>query len=260
MGKALILAVGGLITAIFSRLAGDEVKSWIPWFTKRLLQIAIECLPEAQRERFSEEWASHISDVPGEIGKLVTATGCVWAALETASILTYDTPILERVSKRIVDFSAATVALLFTAPLFSLLALLIRLECGTEESILDRDVVIGTNGKSFTQYRFRVGRIRFDGIHIRSIEISGLGRFMERSKLNNLPMLINVLRGDMAIVGPGGEDCLFLHVAAETVNLRPIMATSDTDGTFVHTNISFWRIVWGRFLSWIKVRPHQTSN
>jgi hypothetical protein len=134
MGKALILAVGGLITAIFSRLAGDEVKSWIPWFTKRLLQIAIECLPEAQRERFSEEWASHISDVPGEIGKLVTATGCVWAALETASILTYDTPILERVSKRIVDFSAATVALLFTAPLFSLLALLIRLECGTEES------------------------------------------------------------------------------------------------------------------------------
>lgn len=259
MGKALALAVGGLIRAIFSRLIGDEVKSWMPWFTQRLLQIAVECLPEAQRERCSEEWASHISDVPGEIGKLVTATGCVWAGLEIASMLTYDTPILERVSKRILDFSAATVALLFAAPLFSLLALLIKLECGTEESILDHNVIIGTNGKSFTQYRFRVGTIRFDGIHVRSIEISGLGRFLEWSMLNNLPMLINVLRGDMAIVGPGDEDCLFLRVATETVNLRPV-ATSGTDGTFVHMNISFWRIVWGRFLSWIKVRPQKMSN
>lgn len=75
MAKALLLGFGGMITAILTRFFGDELKAWMPWFSKRLLRIALERLPECQRERFSEEWASHISEVPGELGKVAVALG-----------------------------------------------------------------------------------------------------------------------------------------------------------------------------------------
>jgi hypothetical protein len=76
---ALVLAFGAMIVAVLTPL--------IPRFTTRLLRIAIRRLPGAQRERFSEEWASHIDEVTGEISKVAVALGCVSAAREMASSL-----------------------------------------------------------------------------------------------------------------------------------------------------------------------------
>ena len=76
---ALVLAFGAMIVAVLTPL--------IPRFTTRLLRIAIRRLPEAQRERFSEEWASHIDEVTGEISKVAVALGCVSAARQMASSL-----------------------------------------------------------------------------------------------------------------------------------------------------------------------------
>lgn len=202
MGKAL--AVGGLIMAIFNRLAGDEVKAWMPWFTKRLLQIAIERLPEVQRERFSEEWASHVSDVPGEIGKLITAMGCVWAAHEIASTLTHGMPVCERILRRSVDMSMAAVMLLVQAPLFLLVSVLIKLDCGIKERFFVRIPGIGANGKSYMQYRFRIGMLTrpigmADGQFRKQTRFSLVGYLLFRTGMIKMPTLINVLRGDMAI-------------------------------------------------------------
>jgi hypothetical protein len=76
---ALVLAFGAVIVAVLTPL--------MPRFTKRLLRIAIRRLPEAQRERFSEEWASHIDEVTAEISKFAVALGCISAAREMASSL-----------------------------------------------------------------------------------------------------------------------------------------------------------------------------
>jgi uncharacterized protein involved in exopolysaccharide biosynthesis len=67
---------------------------WMRRLTKRLLRIAIERLPEAQRERFSEEWASHINEVTGEISKIAVALGCISAAQQIASLSKSAEPVL----------------------------------------------------------------------------------------------------------------------------------------------------------------------
>jgi hypothetical protein len=80
-----------LITAIFlflvgrfgtacSRLLADECNAWIPWIIQLVIRRAITRLPPAQRERFQEEWQSHVNEVPGQIGKLAVSLGFLTAA------------------------------------------------------------------------------------------------------------------------------------------------------------------------------------
>jgi hypothetical protein len=75
----LVLAFGAVIVAVLTPL--------MPRFTQRLLRIAIRRLPKAQRERFSEEWATHIDEVTAEISKFAVALGCISAAGQMASSL-----------------------------------------------------------------------------------------------------------------------------------------------------------------------------
>jgi hypothetical protein len=65
----------GVVTAALSRLLADECKAWVPCFTKWLIRLAIAGLPEDQRERYKEEWQSHIDEIPGDICKIVIAVG-----------------------------------------------------------------------------------------------------------------------------------------------------------------------------------------
>jgi hypothetical protein len=68
-----------LLGSAFSRQLTDEFKVWTPWLTDWLTQYAVRKLPENQRERFAEEWRSHINDTPGEIGKICVALGLLLA-------------------------------------------------------------------------------------------------------------------------------------------------------------------------------------
>lgn len=68
-----------LIATFLSRLLADEFKAWNPHIVQHLIQYAVSRLPEGQRSRYEEEWASHINEIPGEIGKLFTATGFLFA-------------------------------------------------------------------------------------------------------------------------------------------------------------------------------------
>jgi hypothetical protein len=77
-----------VVTAALSRLLADECKAWVPCFVKWIIRRATSKLPEDQRERYKEEWTSHIGETPGDIGKIATALDFVRAAkrisLETA--------------------------------------------------------------------------------------------------------------------------------------------------------------------------------
>lgn len=96
MAQALILALGGMLTAVLNQLSAGAFQAWISWFTRQLLNLATQGLPEDQRERFAEEWESHINEVSGDVGKIAFAWGCVSAAQEIAFTLVRFAPRVEQ--------------------------------------------------------------------------------------------------------------------------------------------------------------------
>jgi uncharacterized protein involved in exopolysaccharide biosynthesis len=94
MATALALVIVAVIAGVLTRFFVDKLNMWMACLTKRLLRIAIKRLSEAQRERFSEEWASHINEVTGQISKVAVALGCISAAQQMASSSKPAEPVL----------------------------------------------------------------------------------------------------------------------------------------------------------------------
>lgn len=111
--------------------------------------------------------------------------------------------------KRIFDILASILGLIILFPLFILIALAIRLD--SKGSIFYRARRVGRYGKEFRLYKFRSMVVDADkhGSGITSAHdkrITSVGRFLRRTKLDETPQLINVLCGDMSLVGPRPED------------------------------------------------------
>ncbi len=107
--------------------------------------------------------------------------------------------------KRAIDIFVAAAALLFLLPLLLLLGALIRFE--SQGPALFRQRRTGLNGSVFTIYKLRSMRVQEDGPAIRhatkdDLRVTRVGAFLRKSSLDELPQLINVLKGDMSIVGP----------------------------------------------------------
>jgi hypothetical protein len=81
---AMITAIGlfvlSLLTAVLTKIAAEEVEAWSPFIIRRLIKLAVSWLPENKRERFDEEWRSHVNEVPGRVGKVLSAAGFLLAA------------------------------------------------------------------------------------------------------------------------------------------------------------------------------------
>ena len=75
--------VGAVLFAIIVRQSTDEFKAWTPRLTSRILELAVSKLPQEQRARMREEWAAHIDETPGEIGKWIEAAGFLSSARRT---------------------------------------------------------------------------------------------------------------------------------------------------------------------------------
>lgn len=105
--------------------------------------------------------------------------------------------------KRFFDVMVAATALVALAPLFALLALLIRFKLGSP--VLFRQVRPGLHGEPFQMIKFRSMRDAVDGAGkpLPDAErLTRFGRLLRSSSLDELPELWNVLRGDMSLVGP----------------------------------------------------------
>lgn len=114
-------------------------------------------------------------------------------------------PVAQDPRKRVMDILVAGSALLFFAPLFALVAVLIKLS--SPGPVLFRQARGGLNGQVFTIFKFRSMRCQENGTKVVQAtrdddRITLIGRIIRKSSIDELPQLLNVLRGDMSIVGP----------------------------------------------------------
>jgi hypothetical protein len=82
--SSVCLFIIGVIGAAIARVLAEDFKEWTPFFVDKLIRLALSKLPAEHRERFAEEWRSHVNDVPGQIAKLWVAVGFNLAALTIA--------------------------------------------------------------------------------------------------------------------------------------------------------------------------------
>ena len=107
---------------------------------------------------------------------------------------------------RAFDALAAGVGLAVVAPLLAVVALAIKL--GSPGPVLFRQQRVGRDGVPFTLVKFRSMRVGGKGAQVTAAgdrRITPIGRLLRKTKLDELPELWNVLRGDMALVGPRPE-------------------------------------------------------
>jgi Undecaprenyl-phosphate glucose phosphotransferase len=120
-----------------------------------------------------------------------------------------------RVGKRAMDLALAAGGLVLLAPLFGLLAVLIRL--GSPGPVLYRQDRMGLDGRSFAMLKFRSMRWNAEAdtgpvwAAADDERRTRLGRLLRRVSLDELPQLWNVLIGDMSLVGPRPERPFFVH-------------------------------------------------
>lgn len=108
--------------------------------------------------------------------------------------------------KRLFDMVCAALGLLVLSPVLLVCALLVGLT--SPGGVLFRQERIGKDGVPFTIYKFRSMRKDNAGLKIstsRDTRITSVGRVLRKTKLDELPQLWNVLKGDMSFVGPRPE-------------------------------------------------------
>lgn len=149
-------------------------------------------------------------------------------------------------AKRMLDVVIAIVVVAMLTPLALVLALLIKLD--SPGPVFFRQVRVGFHGRPFRIFKFRTMVVNADKLGGPSTtaddrRITRVGRWIRRFNLDELPQLMNVLKGEMSIVGPRPEVpqyvALFSEEEREILSVRP--------------GITDWATLWirdeGRFLA-----------
>jgi lipopolysaccharide/colanic/teichoic acid biosynthesis glycosyltransferase len=108
--------------------------------------------------------------------------------------------------RRLIDIAVAAVALAVVGPLVAMLALAVRL--GSPGPAFFRQVRVGRGGRPFLLLKLRTMRHGAAGPRVTGAtddRVTPLGAWLRRWKLDELPQLVNVLRGDMTLLGPRPE-------------------------------------------------------
>ena len=132
--------------------------------------------------------------------------------------LTYE----QRVIKRTLDITISSIGLIITSPLMIIIPIIIKLYDG--DSIFFKQERVTENNKIFNLYKFRTmveDAEKHTGPVLateKDTRITPLGRFLRASRLDELPQLFNVLKGDMSIVGPRPERPYFAEQFNEEID------------------------------------------
>ena len=109
--------------------------------------------------------------------------------------------------RRALDMAVSLTALMALLPILLALAVLVR--CTSRGPILFRQVRVGAGGRPFIMLKFRSMSVGTPGgpqvTTLTDRRVTSVGRLLRRSSLDELPQLVNVLRGEMTLVGPRPE-------------------------------------------------------
>jgi len=124
------------------------------------------------------------------------------------------------IAKRVFDLLFSVISLLFLVPVFLLIAIWITLD--SPGPVFFRQVRVGRFGEPFRIFKFRTMWAEGEGkgkqITVRDdIRITRAGRFLRRYKLDELPQLLNVVKGEMSLVGPRPEVQRYVRLYPEGV-------------------------------------------
>ncbi len=108
--------------------------------------------------------------------------------------------------KRIMDVLIAIIASILLSPVLLITSLAIIIESKSKDTIIFKQDRIGLNGKVFTIYKFRSMTVGAEkgGVYEskNDARVTKVGKFIRRTSIDELPQLLNIIRGDMSIIGP----------------------------------------------------------
>jgi len=144
--------------------------------------------------------------------------------------------MVSRVTKRVVDILVSSIGLLMLLPLFLLIAFLIKFD--SPGPAVYRQARVGLRGRRFLVWKFRSMREDAEKLGPQWAQaddprISRIGRWLRKARIDEFPQLINVLRGEMSLVGPRPERPVFVQ------DLRKIIPYYDLRHT-VRPGITGW--------------------
>jgi exopolysaccharide biosynthesis polyprenyl glycosylphosphotransferase len=196
---------------IIERLAVNDI----------IITLPLDAHPEAVKlVRRLQGTAVHIRLVPDFLDFAVMRASVDY--IEGMPIVGLRVPAISdeaRIAKRLFDIAVSTVLLIILTPIMALFALLIKRD--SPGPAFYRAERVGENGRLFRMYKFRTmvenADMRWAEVVVRRPDgklvfkqpddprITRIGRWLRRTSLDELPQLLNVLRGDMSLVGPRPE-------------------------------------------------------
>jgi Undecaprenyl-phosphate glucose phosphotransferase len=175
----------------------DDIIIAVPWSETTIIDACVDVFlrtpaeihlgPEAILERFSE----------AEVAQL--------GPISSLSLTRRPLTVLEQIKKRVFDVTIAALGLVALAPLFAIIALLIKLDSPGPVFFLQRRY--GFNQEPFRIVKFRTMTAMEDDAQLISAtrfdpRVTRVGAFLRRTSIDELPQLLNVLAGDMSLIGP----------------------------------------------------------
>lgn len=163
------------------RLRGIRVFDELSFWEQHLGRVNLECLDASWFLQSEGFWAGHLSSAV----------------------------------KRAIDILASVVLLILTLPLMLGVSILVRLE--TSGPALYRQDRVGLHGKIFTLFKFRSMRVDAEAggkpvwAARRDPRVTRIGAIIRQTRIDELPQLLNVLRGEMSLTGPRPERPLFVE-------------------------------------------------
>ncbi len=200
--------IPGTVDAVQEGVTGLLVEPGDQWTLARALNLLIEDPELRQRlgaagrafvgQRFDEQMISGL--LAAEYRRLLSHA---FPAESSDSELAQRGSPLDKALKRTLDIVAASLGLVAVSPLLPLIAMMVRRN--TRSTALFRQVRTGLRGKSFVLFKFRTmteARGKDGSLLPDDKRLTAFGRFLRATSLDELPQLVNVLKGEMSLVGP----------------------------------------------------------
>jgi lipopolysaccharide/colanic/teichoic acid biosynthesis glycosyltransferase len=213
----MVVALLGLALAVVRSLVAQEIRAWLPHLARRLVRGAARKLPGDFQARYEKEWLAEVAAWEDRaISALVRAAHIRWKTKAIRESLG-EVGVRGERAKRLLDLSVAMGTLIVLAPIFVAIAIAIKLD--SRGPVFVRQPRVGRRGRGFALIKFRSMHVdaparweelmgawengeRLEPGSYKDPRLTRVGLFICRTSLDQVPLLVNIIKGDMSLVGP----------------------------------------------------------